>query len=180
MISEPGATSVSYRMTPAELLRASRTLSPSLHYYSLLRQIVAYLSLAAVITLSSCLLSRLVFHDCDFHFWIPFALIFLVFSLDAWLVRRHLAQREARSPAFGPHRMSISAEELVDQTPVTRHVYQWKGIERIVVDPDFIYVVVDYPLLYMKSRRSFSDDDEANQFAKLLLAHHQTALSQNK
>jgi hypothetical protein len=93
---------------------------------------------------------------------------------------RHVAQREARSPAFGPHRMSISADGLVDETPVARHYFKWNGIERIVADQDFIYVVVDYPLLYMVSKRSFNDEDEANRFAQLLLAYHQDAQSQNK
>jgi hypothetical protein len=113
--------SVSYRMTPAELLRASRrVLSPPFYYYSLLRQIIAYVSLCAVIVLSFCLTNRLMFHTCEYHFWIPFALFVLVVYGDAWIIRRNLSQREARSPAFGPHRMSITADGLVDETPVTR------------------------------------------------------------
>jgi hypothetical protein len=57
---EPAALSVSYRMTTGELLRASRRLS--LHpYYTIFRQIVAYLSLIVAISLSSCLISRIVF-----------------------------------------------------------------------------------------------------------------------
>jgi hypothetical protein len=171
--------SVSYRMTPAELLRASRrVLSPLFYYYSLLRQIIAYVSLSAVIVLSFCLTNRLMFHTCEYHLWIPFALFVLVVYGDAWIIRRNLSQREARSPAFGPHRMSITADGLVDETPVTRHFYEWIGIERIEADDQFIYVIVDSPLFYMVSKRSFTSEEKEREFYLALLDHYQKARPQ--
>jgi YcxB-like protein len=117
--------------------------------------------LSAIIVLASCLISRLGFRHCEYHCWIPFALFVLIVYADAWILRRNLSQREARSPAFGPHRMSISADGLVDETPVTRHFYDWTDIERIEADDQFIYVIVDSPLLYMISKRSFANEDKS-------------------
>jgi hypothetical protein len=36
---------------------------------------------------------------------------------------------------------------LVDETPVTGQLYDWTGIEPIEADDQFIYVIVDSPLL---------------------------------
>ena len=90
----PETLSVSYRMTTGELLRASRRLS--LHsYYSILRQIVAYLALIVTISLSACLINRLVFHSCSGHAWLPFALFLLIVYVDVWIMRRYSAPRRA-------------------------------------------------------------------------------------
>lgn len=166
--------SVSYRMTPGELLRASRRVHPPLlYYYSRLRQIVAYLSLSGIIFLSSCWISRVLFEGCQFYFFMPVALIVSIFYVDAWIIRRSTSHQEARSPAYGPHRMSISSDGLVDETPATRHFYKWSGIERIEVDHLSIYIVLDYPKLYMVSKRSFASQDEADAFCGALLQYYE-------
>jgi hypothetical protein len=176
---EPAALSVSYRMTTGELLRASRRLS--LHpYYTIFRQIVAYLALIVAISLSSCLISRIVFHNCEGHAWIPFSIFLLMVYFDVWMMRRDLARREAQSPVFGLHHMTISSEELVDETPGARYSLKWTAIERIESDDAFIYVIIYYPLLYVISKRSFETATQAETFYMNLLEYHRKARIQQK
>jgi hypothetical protein len=143
-MSEQETLSVSYRMTASELLRASRRVLPTYYfYYSLFRQIVGYVSLGALIVLLSCLANHLFFPDYRSSFLMsPFILIILIVYIDVWIIRRNLAQREACSPVFGPHRMSIAPDGLVDETSTSRHFYKWLGVEHIEIDSRFIYVIM--------------------------------------
>jgi hypothetical protein len=164
-------------MSPGEVRRAGRRIDPHAYYYAMLRQIIGYLATGALITLAYCLMSRIISDRCPTHFWIPLAAIFVIFKLDGWVVRRLWARRESRSPAFGPHVMSILPDGLVDETPTARHFYKWSGIERIDVDKDFIYVIVDSPLFYLVSKCSFEEETQAEEFFSTMMRNHQAARS---
>jgi hypothetical protein len=136
--------------------------------------------LGAVIVLLSCLANHLLFPGYKRLFLMsPFILIILIVYIDVWIIRRNLAQREARSPVFGPHRMSIAPDGLVDETSTSRHFYKWLGVEHIEIDSRFIYVIIDSPFLYLISKRSFKSEEEADAFSEALLGYYQAARAQN-
>jgi hypothetical protein len=76
--------------------------------------------------------------------------------------------------------MTISSEELVDETPGARYSLKWTAIERIESDDAFIYVIVYYPLLYVISKRSFETATQAETFYINLLEYHKKGRIQQR
>jgi hypothetical protein len=108
-----------------------------------------------------------------------FSYFFALIAALTWLFEKRMTRRaivdlvKEEKPdkgQLGRHKLRLDETGLVESTAVGEARILWSGVDRIEHDPDYIYIYTAPSAAHLIPRRSFTSENEAEQFLQLALS----------
>ena len=100
-----------------------------------------------------------------------------IFHWRAGKMIRNIFREGKNLAILGPRRLTLTPQYLMHASPVVQTVTRWIGIERIVVDPNAIYILQSSTSAFIVPRRAFADEAQFRQFADKATEFHARSLA---
>jgi YcxB-like protein len=97
-----------------------------------------------------------------------------------WRIHRLIHRLYAEGQNYnvvGPRRLVLSPEFLTYSSPISQTVTRWIGVERIVAEPQALYIMVSAISAIPVPRRAFANDADFDRFVAAAHEFHSRAIS---
>lgn len=74
---------------------------------------------------------------------------------------------------FGRRRVTISAQEVVDASELSRNSTAWRSVERVVVANEYLYIYTNALAAIILPQRAFADRSAFDTFARTATEYYQ-------
>ena len=76
---------------------------------------------------------------------------------------------------LGKHRLTLTAETLTDETPVSQGTWSWAAIPKVSRNSAYVFIYVQQNMAHIVPRRSFPNRTDADRFYQFVVDTWKTA-----
>jgi len=95
-----------------------------------------------------------------------------IFRWRAGAMIRNVFREGKNLSVLGARRLTLTPQYVMYSSPITQAVTRWLGIERILVEPDAIYIMSSSTSAFIVPRRALADEAQFQRFAETATQFH--------
>jgi hypothetical protein len=171
--------SVDYELGPDDVIAWNMVLQRVSQTARRTHRLIRLLTMLAVVL---SLLISVIDWPKNWHFSLLAIPMVILAAAWPWIYRwrignalRNMLREGKNYSILGPRRLTITPQFVIVATPVSQGATRWIGVERVIAEPDSIYIMVSSHAAHIVPRRAFASDEQFRHFGQCATRFHAQA-----